>query len=226
MILLKGSKIYWSFLIPSKSWTYCLGVDGAKPSHMNKKINKLLSSFIVFPMITSITTIPANIPSGIVALNSNTEFSIQELFEKSNLEDNLEKSRLEKAAKIDQYLAERDMPLAGFGYDMVLEAEKNNLDWRLVAAIGVRESSGGRHACKKASFNAWGWHSCKSGFSSYEKAIEEISAHLGGNNERTSRYYAGKTTEEIIDTYNPPYIVPKYKSQVLAIMNNIEKQEI
>ena len=36
------------------------------------------------------------------------------------------------------------MPLLGLGKKMVIEAEKNNLDWRLLPAISVIESTGGK----------------------------------------------------------------------------------
>ena len=36
------------------------------------------------------------------------------------------------------------MPLFGMGMKMCKEAEKNELDWRLLPAIAVRESTGGK----------------------------------------------------------------------------------
>ena len=73
-------------------------------------------------------------------------------------------ARKAKAEAIDNYFKTYDMPLVGTGAKMVEEAEKNDLDWRLLPAIAVRESTGGKSACQKATFNAFGWGSCKISF--------------------------------------------------------------
>ena len=101
----------------------------------------------------------------------------------------------------------------------VLVAEKYGLDWRLLPAIGVRESSGGKAAC---SYNAFGWGSCKLGhnFHSYEEAIEAIGRNLGGANKATARYYAGKSTHEKLYHYNGS-VEPPYIGEVIAIMEKI-----
>jgi len=131
-----------------------------------------------------------------------------------------------KAEAIDAYFAERKMPLAGTGLTMVEEAEKNGLDWRLLAAIAVRESTGGRNACKRVANNPFGWGSCKIGFESNEKAIETVAKNLGGNNPNTAYHYDDKETKEILQAYNPPSIVPRYAEQVMAIMDVIGEPEM
>src|SRR6185436_16878132 len=127
--------------------------------------------------------------------------------------------RSERAAAIDAYFKARNMPLDGTGMTMVLAAEKNDLDWRLLPAIAVRESTGGRHECQRVANNAFGWGSCKIGFKSNEQAIETVARNLGGNNPNTEHHYAGKNTKEILQKYNPPSIVPKYAQQVMSIMD-------
>lgn len=144
-----------------------------------------------------------------------------------NKEENQEEKILEiKAAAIDKYFGDRNLPLEGYGRKMVLEAEKNDIDWRLLPAIAMRESTGGKFACKTVGFNAWGWHSCKSGFNSYDEAIKKMAEHLGGNHPKTKHYYADKTTVQILRTYNPPSVVAKYADQVVKIMNTIGEQNI
>jgi len=128
-----------------------------------------------------------------------------------------------KAQAIDEYFEARSMPMKGLGEKLALEAEKNGLDWRLLAAISVRESTGGKFACKKAGYNAFGWGSCKIGFDSHEDAIEVVARNLGGNNPKTAKRYAGKTTKGILQTYNPPSIVLRYAEQVMAIMDTISE---
>ncbi len=129
-----------------------------------------------------------------------------------------------KADAIDAYFLAHNMPLAGTGLKMVQEAEKNDLDYRLIPAIAVRESTGGRHACVKVKNNPFGWGSCKIGFKSYGEAIETLARNLGGNNPTTQHHYSGKTTKEILQKYNPPSIAPKYVPQVLSIMDSIGKE--
>ena len=118
------------------------------------------------------------------------------------------------------------MPLEGMGKKMVEESIKNDLDWRLLAAISVRESTGGKFDCVKVSYNPFGWGSCKIGFDSNEDAIETVAKNLGGNNPNTARHYSGKTTREILKAYNPPSIVPKYVDQVISIMNEIGDKDL
>lgn len=131
-----------------------------------------------------------------------------------------------KAEAIDTYFEERGMPLAGTGMKMVEEAEKNGIDWRLLPAIAVRESTGGKFACKKVTFSPFGWGSCKINFKSNDHAIETVAKNLGGNNPNTAHHYDAKSTLEILNAYNPPSIVPKYAAQVMAIMDKIGPEEI
>ena len=128
----------------------------------------------------------------------------------------------ERAAKIDAfYIANGDLPLAGHGVAFVEAADKYGIDWRLVAAIGLIESTGGKHACKRVNYSAFGWGSCKINFSSYEESIDVISKNLGGHNPKTAPYYSGKTLTQILDAYNPPTIKPNYKKLVTRAMDQI-----
>jgi hypothetical protein len=131
-----------------------------------------------------------------------------------------------KGDAIDAYFKEHDMPLLGTGLKMAKEAEDNDLDWRLVAAISVRESTGGKFECKRVGNNPFGWGSCRIGFNSTDEAIETVARNLGGNNPRTAKHYSGKTTKEILQKYNPPSIVKMYAEQVISIMNEIGPEKI
>ncbi len=126
-----------------------------------------------------------------------------------------------QAEAIDAYFKKYDMPLEGTGMVMAKVADENDLDWRLLPAISVRESTGGRNDCVKVNHNFFGWASCKVGFKSDEEAIATVGRNLGGNNPKTARHYDNKTTKEILNAYNPPSIVPKYTEQVISIMNKI-----
>jgi hypothetical protein len=131
-----------------------------------------------------------------------------------------------KADAIDTYFSEHDMPLAGTGMKMVQEADLNGLDWRLLPAIAVRESTGGKNPCSKAKNNFFGWGSCKVGFDSTDEAIEVLAKNLAGKNPNTAQHYSSKDVKEILNAYNPPSIVPKYAKQVMAIMNAIGDEDI
>ncbi len=131
-----------------------------------------------------------------------------------------------KAGAVDKYFEDRGLPLAGYGMKLVVEAEKNELDWRLVAAIAMRESTGGKFACKNASNNAFGWGSCKIGFKTINDAIETVARNLGGNNPKTAHHYDNKTTTQILRAYNPPSVVLRYAEQVIAIMDTISDFEV
>jgi hypothetical protein len=124
--------------------------------------------------------------------------------------------RTERAEKIDTYFKERSMPLFGYGEKMVSVAEDVGIDWRLLPAIAIRESSGGKYAC---GHNPFGWGSCKISFKNYNEAIETLGRNLGGKNPKTSTYYSGSTERKLY--YYNGTVVPTYTQEVLNIMENI-----
>ena len=131
-----------------------------------------------------------------------------------------------QAQAIDAYFAARNMPLKGAGMKMAIEADTNRIDWRLLPAIAVRESTGGKFACKRVANNPFGWGSCKIGFKSMDASIETVARNLGGNNPKTAHHYDNKTTRQILNAYNPPSIVPRYTAQVISIMDIIGSEDI
>lgn len=146
------------------------------------------------------------------------------------LDSSSEEEMAIQAAKIDAYFGKYNLPLAGQGKYFVAAAKENDLPWSLVAAISMKETTGGKFACKnpKAKNNPFGWGSCKDGFEfdSWKDAIFTVSAHLGGNQESTNHHYEGKSVKEILQKYNPPSVVPDYAPRVMKIMEMIENQEL
>jgi len=61
-----------------------------------------------------------------------------------------------RAVIVKQFFTKHKAPLANYASTIVSEADKYNIDWRLVPAIGMCESNGGKNI-PKDSFNAWGW---------------------------------------------------------------------
>ena len=194
----------------------------------NKTLLRLVESFVIVPLVTlsgPVSNIPQATSQMVTAplIISSPKFNIESIgaFAFNQAEDPKVAELQKKAQAIDTYFEARKMPLVGMGMKMVEEAEKNGLDWRLLAAISVRESTGGKFDCIKVDNNAFGWGSCKIGFKSNEHAIEVVAKNLGGNNPNTARHYENKTTKQILRAYNPPSIVLRYAEQVMAIMDVI-----
>jgi len=61
-----------------------------------------------------------------------------------------------RAQILRNYLAAHNSPLAPYAENFVAEADKNGIDWRLVAAISGLESSFGEHI-PPDSYNGWGF---------------------------------------------------------------------
>ena len=61
-----------------------------------------------------------------------------------------------RVPKLAFYLKSHNSPLAPYAATFVKEADKNGLDWRLLAAISGVESTFGQ-AIPSSSYNAWGW---------------------------------------------------------------------
>lgn len=184
---------------------------------MNKKVIKFLQSFLAIPLLA--TSMPfgglGTTPNSIAVLNQNNIGSA------SLITTEEVKIQKECADGIDSYFEKINAPLAGYGTKFVNEAVKNDIDCRLLAAIGMAESTGGIHACKTVPNMPFGYGSCTFGYDSMDEAIEKISASLGGNYEKTAKYYAGKNTKQILRTYNPEYIAPGYTDKVMWIMTKM-----
>ena len=181
-----------------------------------------MESFIILPIMT--VTIPfGNIPgSGVANVINQPQVAFTNVATTTQVDPTL---KLEADA-IDAYFANHDMPLEGTGLKMAKAADDNDIDWRLLPAIAVRESTGGKNDCKKAENNPFGWGSCKISFDSIDDAIETVATNLGGNNPNTFKHYDNKTTKQILHAYNPPSIVPRYAEQVMAIMKDIGNEDM
>lgn len=196
-----------------------------------------MESFLVLPIMAMslpFGNVPDNTPSIVIspqillAQKENIEAGSlsslnKEEDEKAKTQEAELKIRQAKADAIDNYYKARNMPLAGYGMKMVEEAEKNDLDWRLITAISIAESTGAKFSCKTVTHSFLGWNSCKTNFESREKAIEIVAWNLGGNNPKTAKYYKGKTTEEILKRYNS--IIPTYTQKIFKIMNAIGEKD-
>ena len=118
-----------------------------------------------------------------------------------------------RASIIDNYYTEHNMLLKGYGKKLVEVADKNGLDWRLLPAISIRETSGGNHQCRLN--NSFGWGSCKIQFKTTDESIEVIGYKLANLS-----VYKGASTEHKLYHYNGT-VVKTYPQEVIKIMNQI-----
>jgi len=158
--------------------------------------------------------------SGVSAIPDFTAITNTLASENSVIKTQEEVIREEKAEKIDTLLASYNSPLEGHGMKFVTEAEKQEIDWRLLVAIAGRESTFGKHPCKRVTNSFLGYGSCRINFESVDDAIEKVSASLGGNDENTAHHYDGKTTLQILRKYNS--VIPNYPKEVVRIMKMID----
>jgi hypothetical protein len=189
---------------------------------MNKqKITRFLQSFVAIPMLaiaaplTGIQSIPSSV--AIVSEQINT-ISTSVITKQEDIDRNKE-----RAEKIDAFFALYDSPLVGYGEKFVAEANKNDIDWRLLPAIAMRESTGGKHACKNVPNSVFGYGSCKISFKSVDDSIRIVAESLGGNNPNTANHYDDKTTLQILRKYNS--VIKNYPKQVTEIMKMINDSE-
>ncbi|MEN9582682.1 MAG: hypothetical protein RL641_636 [Candidatus Parcubacteria bacterium] len=170
----------------------------------------------------------ASLPSGItfsMTSQPNTGTAI--------VEDNTPDTTEYRAAMVDAYFSAKKLPMAGYGKLLVEAADKYDIDWRLLPAIAMRESTGGKtgHTCGGTLLkenNPWGWNSCKGkGFTSMEESIDMLAQHLSGNHPRTTDYYKKSqgNVKAILQTYNPPSVVATYAQEVMGIMSKISPLE-
>lgn len=123
---------------------------------------------------------------------------------------------LREAILIDRYFIAQDMPLVGQGMAFAVASNECGVDPFLLPAIAVIESNGGRRM-KLGTWNAWGWGDGQIAFESFQDGILYISKRFC-----VSPYYKGKTTQQILEIYNPPHIHSTYANLVLRVMEDMQ----
>jgi hypothetical protein len=120
-----------------------------------------------------------------------------------------------KSNRVKKYFESINAPLASQAVFLVKTASYYKIDYRLVAAISVIESCGGKYTYRR--YNAWGWGGSSHAltFKSWEEAIITVSRGLG-------KYYSvgANTPNEIAWSYNP--VTPKeWASKVNFVMSRM-----
>lgn len=131
-------------------------------------------------------------------MSGHKDIKLQELTERSR-----------KIRRIREFYARWNAPMADNAEFIVDTAEKYGIDWRLIPAISIVESTGGIYCFR--SYNAFGWG--KMSFSSLEEAIDTVARGLA-EGYGTSNPYA------IAPHYNP--VTPnEWANKVSGLMSQI-----
>ena len=139
--------------------------------------------------------------NNLISQNPNSKVSFAAL---PSIENVLGDSIVSKDARIEivkQFFAKYKSPLESFASNIIEDADKYGLDFRLLPAIAMQESN----LCKKIivdSFNCWGfgiYGKKVTRFESFPEAIDTVSKTLAKN------YIAGglDTPEKIMKKYTP-----------------------
>jgi hypothetical protein len=208
----------------SKKYTV-MKFGGAQLPIMQKNKLKFVQSLIFLPFLTSIFPVGPIADAGFpqILTVANVSSQINEADEALRNQNALLDAQ---GAKIDAYFKSHGAPLEGYGRKMAEVALENGIDYRLLPAIAMRESTGGIHACKKVANSPFGWGSCKISFKTMDESIETVGRNLGGNNPNTDHHYADKTVKQILQKYNPPSVVANYAYEVMDIMKDISPEPI
>jgi|GEM_PF-1716964 len=127
-----------------------------------------------------------------------------------NTDPNFEK----KVENIQNYMNRRNSPLKDEARYIVIMANKFEIDYRLVPAISIIESSGGLRLYRR--YNAWGWGGSNGfTFENWEHSIYVVSKGLSG-------YYSMglNTPERMAPRYNP-HTPNEWGAKVRMVMNQI-----
>ncbi len=116
-----------------------------------------------------------------------------------------------KVENVRAYLTARNSPLAIHAQEIVKAADEHGIDYRLLPAISIIESSGGIHTFR--THNAWGWG--KKNFSSWEEGIWAVSKGLG------NYYSRGLNTPQKISVYYCPPSAGEWARKVSFVMREI-----
>jgi hypothetical protein len=119
----------------------------------------------------------------------------------------------ERASRLERFFDSYHCPSPRHTGDYLRAADTYHLDYRLLPAISVVESTCGFYP---RSNNRWGWTSAR-GFSTVRAGIDFIAGRLAASN-----FYKDKTTDGKLLIYNPS---PQYARLVKRLMAEIESLE-
>jgi hypothetical protein len=113
--------------------------------------------------------------------------------------------------RLEAFFHSFDCPQPHYAREYVSAADAYAIDYRLLPAISVVESTCGRHQTRN---NRWGWDSGRRAFHSVREGVEFIALQLA-----VGRYYKDKTLDQKVHMYNPD---PQYARIVKKLMRKID----
>lgn len=196
---------------------------------INNYFKNRLNSFILLPLLLTNIATPGLINKPLISDPVEGVLSLN--LKMSKLTEATESIIVDtRAEKIDAYFAQWDLPLAGHGKGMIAAADKYGIDWRLLPALAMLETTGGKNLCGNGTnLNAFGYGSCKIHFSTFEQSFEAVAKTISGNGEKTSHLYKDKSVEGILEVYNPPNtpgMTVGYHKKALKVMSDIEAMQV
>jgi hypothetical protein len=116
-----------------------------------------------------------------------------------------------RSIKLEAFFRAYQCPEPHYVDEYLQAADLYDVDYRLLPALSVRESTCGRHDRNN---NHWGWASARKGFASVPRGIEFVTRKLAHG-----RYYKDKTLDGKLFTYNP---IPQYVNEIKRLMQQID----
>jgi hypothetical protein len=107
-------------------------------------------------------------------------------------------------------------PLERLAHVFIRAADQHRLDWRLLPAISLVETSGGKYGTRN---NVFGWNSGRTRFRSIEAGILYVAGRFA-----QSPIYAGRTASGILQKFNPAR--KTYLPKVSAFMQQLSPEPI
>lgn len=175
-------------------------------------MNKIVQTFIILVIAVLAAfsmpqTAEAKVAASSAALTASPELKVKAY-------DN-------RAAILRAYLKKRNSPLADHAETFVEEADKNGLDWKLVAAISGLESSFGLHIPYN-SYNGWGYGVYGNNVRRFESWDDGIAVVSNALRKDYMEKWGATTIPEIGRIYAAS---PTWAQRVQFFMNDIERFE-
>jgi hypothetical protein len=115
-----------------------------------------------------------------------------------------------RPAHLEKFFQSYQCPQPHYIEDYLQAADNYAVDYRLLPALSVRESTCGQFGRRN---NHWGWDSARTGFESVQSGIDFVTGQLA-----EGRYYSEKTLEEKLEAYNPR---PQYIKEIKLLMQKM-----
>lgn len=116
-----------------------------------------------------------------------------------------------RAERLERFFEHYNCPLPYHVDDYLRAADNYRIDYRLLPAISVRETTCGMWEQQN---NRWGYHSGHQSFHSVEEGIYFLAYRLANG-----YFYRGKSLEEKLLTYNPRQ---SYPEEIRRIMRQVQ----